>query len=176
MRYNSHKIPAGGSAVDSDGQADFGFDHPPEQQTGAADADSAASGAVQEAVRTAERIAEDTGGLGRPGRPMNRRSPFFIGMTATAGVAVTVGVIELLLKAGSILGGEPGGRQLAGAGSGTQRDGRRHQRGERHRRGLRSYLTALHGKPGKDPYHHPRVRSCRPRPVVSDKLIERVGR
>jgi predicted PurR-regulated permease PerM len=34
---------------------------------------------------------------------MSRRSPFFIGMTATVGVAVTVGLIELLLKAGSIL-------------------------------------------------------------------------
>ena len=34
---------------------------------------------------------------------MNRRSPFFIGMTASVGVAVTVGVIELVLKAGSIL-------------------------------------------------------------------------
>ena len=60
-------------------------------------------GAVQEAVRTAERIAAETNGLGRPGRPMNRRSPFFVGMTATAGVAVTAGVIELLLRAGSIL-------------------------------------------------------------------------
>jgi predicted PurR-regulated permease PerM len=48
-------------------------------------------------------MAEETGGLGRPGRPMNRRSPFFIGMTAAAGVAITIGVIELLIKAGSIL-------------------------------------------------------------------------
>ena len=61
------------------------------------------SGPVQEAVRTAERIAGETNGLGRPGRPMNRRSPFFVGMTATAGAAVTVGAIELLLRAGSIL-------------------------------------------------------------------------
>jgi len=58
---------------------------------------------VREAVRQAERIAEETDGLGRPGRPLNRRSPFFIGMTATAGVAITVGVIELIIKAGSIL-------------------------------------------------------------------------
>ena len=61
------------------------------------------SGPVQEAVRTTERIAGETNGLGRPGRPMNRRSPFFVGMTATAGTAVTVGAIELLLRAGSIL-------------------------------------------------------------------------
>jgi predicted PurR-regulated permease PerM len=56
-----------------------------------------------EAVQQAERMAEETGGLGRPGRPLNRRSPFFVGMTAAAGVAVTVGIIELLIKAGSIL-------------------------------------------------------------------------
>jgi len=54
-------------------------------------------------MRTAEQIAEETDGLGRPGRPVNRRSPFFIGMTAAAGVAVTAGAIELLLKVGSIL-------------------------------------------------------------------------
>jgi predicted PurR-regulated permease PerM len=58
---------------------------------------------IREAVQQAERIAEQTGGFGHPGRPLNRRSPFFIGMTATAGVAITVGLIELLIKAGSIL-------------------------------------------------------------------------
>jgi predicted PurR-regulated permease PerM len=103
MRYNSHKMPAGGSAADGSGQAGSGLGHPPGQEAGAQDASPAANSSVREAVRTANRIAEDTGGLGRPGRPMNRRSPFFIGMTATAGVAVTAGVIELLLKAGSIL-------------------------------------------------------------------------
>jgi predicted PurR-regulated permease PerM len=68
-----------------------------------AEADAEADPPILEAVQEAERMAEETGGLGRPGRPLNRRSPFFIGMTAAAGVAVTVGVIELLIKAGSIL-------------------------------------------------------------------------
>jgi predicted PurR-regulated permease PerM len=68
-----------------------------------AEADAEADPPILEAVQQAERMAEETGGLGRPGRPLNRRSPFFIGMTAAAGVAVTVGVIELLIKAGSIL-------------------------------------------------------------------------
>jgi predicted PurR-regulated permease PerM len=68
-----------------------------------AEADALADPPIREAVRQAEQMAEETGGLGRPGRPLNRRSPFFIGMTAAAGVAVTVGVIELLIKAGSIL-------------------------------------------------------------------------
>ncbi len=47
--------------------------------------------------------AEQTGGLGRPGRPLNRRSPFFIGMAAAAGVAVTYGLVELLIRARSML-------------------------------------------------------------------------
>ena len=68
-----------------------------------AEANAAADPPIREAVQQAERMAEETGGLGRPGRPMNRRSPFFIGMTATAGVAITVGIIELLIKAGGIL-------------------------------------------------------------------------
>ena len=103
MRYNSHKKAAGGDAVSSGGQAGAGVERPPEQRAGARDADPAGSGAVRDAVYTAEQIAEETGGLGRPGRPMNRRSPFFIGMTATAGVAITAGAVELLLRAGSIL-------------------------------------------------------------------------
>jgi predicted PurR-regulated permease PerM len=67
------------------------------------EAEAEADPPILEAVQQAERMAEETGGLGRPGRPLNRRSPFFIGMTAAAGVAVTVGLIELLIKAGSIL-------------------------------------------------------------------------
>jgi predicted PurR-regulated permease PerM len=58
---------------------------------------------VQEAVEEAAATAEETGGLGEPGRAMNRRSPFFIGMTAAAGVAVTYGVVELLIRARSTL-------------------------------------------------------------------------
>ena len=49
---------------------------------------------MQRAVETAASIAEETGGLGRLGRPMNRRSPFFVGMAAAAGVAVTYGLVE----------------------------------------------------------------------------------
>jgi predicted PurR-regulated permease PerM len=58
---------------------------------------------VQEAVDAAAVVAEETGGMGQPGRAINRRSPFFIGMSATAGVAVTVGVVELLIRARSTL-------------------------------------------------------------------------
>ena len=58
---------------------------------------------IQEAVDVAARVAEETGGLGRPGRPLDRRSPFFIGMMAAAGVAVTYGVVELLIRARGVL-------------------------------------------------------------------------
>jgi predicted PurR-regulated permease PerM len=58
---------------------------------------------MDEAVATAAAVAEETGGLGRPGRPMNHRSPFFIGMMAAAGVAITVAIIELILRASSVL-------------------------------------------------------------------------
>jgi predicted PurR-regulated permease PerM len=58
---------------------------------------------MQEAVDKAAAMAEETGGLGRPGRPMDRRSPFFIGMAAAAGVAVTYGAAELVIRARSVL-------------------------------------------------------------------------
>jgi predicted PurR-regulated permease PerM len=58
---------------------------------------------MQRAVDTAAAIADETGSLGRLGRPMNRRSPFFVGMMAAAGVAVTYGLVELLIRARSVL-------------------------------------------------------------------------
>jgi hypothetical protein len=61
---------------------------------------------MQEAAETAAAMAaetERTGGLGRPGRPVNRRSPFFVGMAGAAGVAVTYGIAKLVIKAGSVL-------------------------------------------------------------------------
>jgi predicted PurR-regulated permease PerM len=58
---------------------------------------------MQRAVDQAASIAEETGGLGTPGRPMNRRSPFWVGMAAAAGVAVTYGLAELVIRARSVL-------------------------------------------------------------------------
>jgi hypothetical protein len=54
---------------------------------------------IEEAVAEAAEIAEETGGLGELGRPVNRRSPFFIGMAAAAGVAVTYALVELTVTA-----------------------------------------------------------------------------
>src|ERR1700739_3925097 len=58
---------------------------------------------VQEALETAAAVAEETGGLGTPGRPVNRRSAFMIGMLAAFGVAVAYGLIELIVGARSVL-------------------------------------------------------------------------
>jgi predicted PurR-regulated permease PerM len=58
---------------------------------------------MDEAVQDAAALAEETGGLGKPGRPLNKRSPFFIGMAAAAGVAVTYGVAELIIRARGVL-------------------------------------------------------------------------
>lgn len=73
-----------------------GTDDPPEQR-------AEHEQVMQEAVEVAAAEAKKTGGLGRPGKPLDRRSPFFIGMTAAAGVAVTYGVVELVIRARSVL-------------------------------------------------------------------------
>ena len=58
---------------------------------------------VKEAAKAAVKQAEETGGLGHLGRPMDRRSPFFIGMAGAAGVAITIGLVELAIRARSVL-------------------------------------------------------------------------
>jgi predicted PurR-regulated permease PerM len=62
-----------------------------------------AEGPVAEAEAEAAAISTEAAPLGRPGRPMNHRSPFFIGMAATAGVAVTVLAVELVIVARATL-------------------------------------------------------------------------
>jgi predicted PurR-regulated permease PerM len=62
-----------------------------------------AEGRIQEALETAATLAEASGGLGAPGRPINRRSPFMIGLAGALGVAVAYGLVELVIKAGSVL-------------------------------------------------------------------------
>ena len=57
---------------------------------------------LREVVEAASGGKQDRS-IGRPGRALNRRSPFFIGMSAAAGVAVTFGIVELIVKARSVL-------------------------------------------------------------------------
>jgi predicted PurR-regulated permease PerM len=65
--------------------------------------DSAVEGPIAAAEATAERISTDDAPMGRIGKPFNWRAPFFIGIAATAGVALTVGGVELFLLAGNTL-------------------------------------------------------------------------
>lgn len=57
----------------------------------------AAAEDAAEAARTPEAP------LGRPGRPINRRSPFVMGMLGAAGVAVTYGVLKFLAASSGVL-------------------------------------------------------------------------
>ncbi|HEY5151673.1 MAG TPA: AI-2E family transporter, partial [Mycobacterium sp.] len=65
--------------------------------------DDALEGPIAAAEEAAARISTPTQLLGPPGRPFDWRSPFFIGVAATAGVAVTVGAIWLLSVAAQAL-------------------------------------------------------------------------
>lgn len=60
-------------------------------------------GPVAEAEAVAARISTDEQPLGRPGRPLNRRSPFFMGLYGAAGVAVTYLTFQLVVTARDVL-------------------------------------------------------------------------
>ena len=57
---------------------------------------------VREAIEDAD-AERRAGGLGKPGKPLNARSPFMVGMMGALGVAVTIGLVELFLRASSVL-------------------------------------------------------------------------
>jgi predicted PurR-regulated permease PerM len=60
-------------------------------------------GPVAEAEITAAEISSDERPLGELGRRFDRRSPFFVGMAAAAGVAVTYGAVRVLDSIASML-------------------------------------------------------------------------
>lgn len=64
---------------------------------------SAAEGKAAEAEAVAARISTADAPRGSLGPPFNWRSPFMIGMTATGGAAITVGLIVVVLQAASVL-------------------------------------------------------------------------
>ena len=65
--------------------------------------DAGVENKVAEAEATAAEMSTEEKPHGILGRPFDRKSPFWIGMMATVGVAVTYGVIQLILLAGSVL-------------------------------------------------------------------------
>ncbi|MGO9925829.1 MAG: AI-2E family transporter [Mycobacterium sp.] len=60
-------------------------------------------GPVAAAEMLAAKMSSDEQPLGSLGRRFNRRSPFYIGLTASAGVAVTYGAVRLLGSLSSVL-------------------------------------------------------------------------
>jgi predicted PurR-regulated permease PerM len=71
-------------------------------------ADAAAVGVGgEDVIAVAEAAAAETrtdeAPLGQPGRPVNRRSPYFIGLLGAAGVATTYALAELVLAARDVL-------------------------------------------------------------------------
>ncbi len=65
--------------------------------------DDVAEGPVAQAEAVAAAISTEEQPMGTVGRRFDRKAPFYIGMTAAAGVAVTYGLIQLLLLAGNVL-------------------------------------------------------------------------
>ncbi len=65
--------------------------------------DPGADGPVATAEVVAAQMSSEAAPMGKLGKPFNWKSPFFIGMAAAAGVAVTYGAIMLFLTAGSVL-------------------------------------------------------------------------
>lgn len=64
---------------------------------------SADEGPVAEAEIQAAEMTSPEQPLGEPGKKFDRRSPFFIGLAGSAGVAVTYGAVHLLTSLSSIL-------------------------------------------------------------------------
>jgi predicted PurR-regulated permease PerM len=60
-------------------------------------------GPVAAAEAIATKISTPQHVLGRPGKPLDRRSPFLIGMSATAGAAVAIGVVEMIVTVRDVL-------------------------------------------------------------------------
>jgi predicted PurR-regulated permease PerM len=61
------------------------------------------AGPIEEARQTAAQISTDDPPMGRPGRLIDQRSPFRVGMLGASGVAVTIGLIEIIVTARTVL-------------------------------------------------------------------------
>jgi predicted PurR-regulated permease PerM len=60
-------------------------------------------GPIAEAEAAAQELKSDEQPLGPPGRPVNRRSPFMVGMIGAAGVAVTYVLAQLIISTRDVL-------------------------------------------------------------------------
>lgn len=64
---------------------------------------SEVEGPVAEAEMVAAQISTEAAPMGRPGRPWDRQAPFWVGLVGAAGVAVTVGLVEIIVTVSSVL-------------------------------------------------------------------------
>ena len=60
-------------------------------------------GPMGDAETVAAQISTESEPMGRPGRPWDRRAPFWVGMAGAAGVAVTVGLVEVIVTVSGVL-------------------------------------------------------------------------
>lgn len=65
--------------------------------------DADTEGSVAAAEATAAHIRTEAEPMGRPGRPWDRRAPFWVGMAGAAGVAVTIGLVGVLVTVSGVL-------------------------------------------------------------------------
>ncbi|WP_231975316.1 AI-2E family transporter [Mycobacterium sp. E1715] len=89
---NNNKGPAGGKDL-----ADRGH----HRRVGRPHRDE--EGAIAAAENAAARLRSDSHPFGTRGQRFDRRSPFYLGLTASAGVAVTYGAVRMLGAASSVL-------------------------------------------------------------------------
>lgn len=64
---------------------------------------TSAEGPIAEAEARAAEVSTDEHPLGTPGRRFDRRSPFYVGLAAAAGVAVTYAGVRVLVSLSSVL-------------------------------------------------------------------------
>src|SRR3954452_19088849 len=101
LRHDDESVSVQATASDPDGANAIDGGDPPPGEEPLADRDD---DIVAAAEAEAEELRDDNQVLGTPGPPVNRRSPFMIGLLGAAGVAVTYGVVQLTVVAASILG------------------------------------------------------------------------
>src|SRR6185369_15531295 len=100
LRQDDESVPAQATAGSSAAADAIDGGDPPPGEEPLADRDD---DIVAAAEAEAEELRDDNQVLGTPGPPVNRRSPFMIGLLGAAGVAVTYALVQLLAVAGSIL-------------------------------------------------------------------------
>src|SRR6185369_8681005 len=101
LRQDDESVPAQATAGSSAAADAIDGGDPPPGEEPLADRDD---DIVAAAEAEAEELRDDNQVLGTPGPPVNRRSPFMIGLLGAAGVAVTYGLVQLTVVAASILG------------------------------------------------------------------------